>query len=385
MFFHRCFIFCDVDYTIQTLYVLPEYILMAKCLNENNFLMKSFLFSLIRTGCFFLFFSVCISQVYAREPQLPHRANDGSVGDLVWLDRNVNGLQDAGETGFPGMEVVLLDDSGRVVAATFTEANGKYAFTGLETGTSGKGYEILFKLPDNFRFCRKNGSVSDGQNSDANEITGRSGVFLLMPGEINNAVDAGLISTALGTLPLHTLDLTGDLTAGKVKLKWLAENEMNTVRFVVQQSNDGVHFSTISITAVNGTINIPTYYYYTADISGVSASALYYRIRAEDEAGRSAYSNVTVIRLDKPVDIRVWPSPFVNEAHISYFSTASSSLTVGIYDIAGKEKWTGVYQLTRGINQLTVASLPDLSAGIYFLQISDSMNGRTLTRKIIKQ
>lgn len=346
--------------------------------------MNHFLFAFVRTGFFALLFLTGCIQADARTIHSRSVLGDASIGDLVWLDRNANGIQDAGEPGFSGVEVLLLDDGGRQLASTFTDINGKYSFAGLETGTSGKGYELWFRLPDNFQFCRKNGTISDTQNSDASELNGRTGIILLMPGEINTAVDAGIISAALGTLPLHTLDLTADLKGGNVILKWLAENEMNTERFVVQQSTDGIHFTTINIRDVNGAINIPTYYYHTTDVSRAGANILYFRIRAEDASNRAAYSNVALIRLDKPVEARVWPNPFANELHISYFSTAPTSLAVMISDAAGKEKLNGVFEISRGMNQLTLGQLGSLSSGIYYLQLTDKMSGITFTRKIIR-
>jgi serine-aspartate repeat-containing protein C/D/E len=52
----------------------------------------------------------------------------------VWLDKNANGVQDAGETGLAGITVKLLNSTGGVVASTTTDANGNYLFNNLTPG-----------------------------------------------------------------------------------------------------------------------------------------------------------------------------------------------------------------------------------------------------------
>ena len=57
-----------------------------------------------------------------------------SVGDRVWNDANGNGTQDAGETGFNGVTVELLDGA-NVVATTTTAGDGNYSFNNLGAGS----------------------------------------------------------------------------------------------------------------------------------------------------------------------------------------------------------------------------------------------------------
>jgi uncharacterized surface anchored protein len=57
-----------------------------------------------------------------------------SIGDRVWLDKNANGVQDAGEVGIAGVTVKLLDAAGVVVGSASTDANGNYLFSNLNPG-----------------------------------------------------------------------------------------------------------------------------------------------------------------------------------------------------------------------------------------------------------
>jgi hypothetical protein len=59
---------------------------------------------------------------------------EGLIGDTVFLDRNNNGLPDAGE-GMEGVLMALYDSKGVLLATTTTDENGNYYFGGLAAGT----------------------------------------------------------------------------------------------------------------------------------------------------------------------------------------------------------------------------------------------------------
>ncbi|MEM6795859.1 MAG: SdrD B-like domain-containing protein, partial [Acidobacteriota bacterium] len=57
------------------------------------------------------------------------------IGDRVWNDSDGDGLQEAGETGIPGVRVYLLDLAGDLVATADTGADGDYLFIDVPPGT----------------------------------------------------------------------------------------------------------------------------------------------------------------------------------------------------------------------------------------------------------
>lgn len=64
------------------------------------------------------------------------------VGDLLWLDRNADGLPQQGEPGAAGVAVRLKDAAGRVVAGTRTGLDGRYLLDDLPDGV----YRVCFDL-----------------------------------------------------------------------------------------------------------------------------------------------------------------------------------------------------------------------------------------------
>src|SRR5262249_6884130 len=71
----------------------------------------------------------------------------GTISGHVFEDNNGNGAFDAGDTGFAGLTVQVLDQNngGTPVAVTTTDANGFYQFTSLRAGN----YTIQVSTPAN--------------------------------------------------------------------------------------------------------------------------------------------------------------------------------------------------------------------------------------------
>lgn len=62
------------------------------------------------------------------------QCSNGGVGDRIWYDLNCNGKQDAGEPSFPGVDVIIRNESGEVVANTQSGWNGLWGW-GVVPGT----------------------------------------------------------------------------------------------------------------------------------------------------------------------------------------------------------------------------------------------------------
>ncbi len=115
-----------------------------------------------------------------------------SLGDLVWLDSNGDGVKDATETGISGVTVTLFASDGTtVIASTVTDANGKYLFPNIAAGSYIAGFTTT---PGNLEFTKQNtpGDNGNNTNSDADVLTGKTGIFVLTAGENELTADAGL-------------------------------------------------------------------------------------------------------------------------------------------------------------------------------------------------
>ncbi len=113
-----------------------------------------------------------------------------SLGDYVWHDRNLNGMQDFGEEGIQSVTVRLYDANTKVfVKSTVTDINGFYLFTNLIPGD----YYVKFDVPSGWLVTTANQGPdykdSDVDNSNGTNTTAST---QLSQGEVDRTWDLGL-------------------------------------------------------------------------------------------------------------------------------------------------------------------------------------------------
>ena len=112
----------------------------------------------------------------------------GAIGDLVWDDRDRDGIQDVGEPGIAGVKVKLITSTGTV--ETTTGADGKYEFPGL----CADQYRVEYELPTGFVASPTNQTTPD---LDSDE----SGVVVVLGNDENNrTIDFGVNRPCDGTI-----------------------------------------------------------------------------------------------------------------------------------------------------------------------------------------
>ncbi|MCS7466785.1 hypothetical protein NZK35_09035 [Stieleria sp. ICT_E10.1] len=125
-----------------------------------------------------------------------------NLGDYVWYDNNLNGIQDGGELGVEGVTVNLYRDGdgdgipetdgsdGPVIATDVTDINGLYLFENLQPGN----YFVEFvtsTLPAGYVLTAQDQGTNDEIDSDADQSTGLTEVINL--GTVDDLTwDAGI-------------------------------------------------------------------------------------------------------------------------------------------------------------------------------------------------
>jgi len=125
-----------------------------------------------------------------------HTGVVGALGDFVWVDLDLNGLQDEGEPGVAGVEVKLL--SGNIeVASTVTGENGQYVFADLAPAV--QDYRVQFVVPGaTFTTQQVDAGASADLDSDVDPASGITGIVTVPEGGSNLGVDAGLAPSGIG-------------------------------------------------------------------------------------------------------------------------------------------------------------------------------------------
>ncbi len=137
--------------------------------------------------------------------------SSSSIGDFVWRDVNVDGIQSGGsETGMPNVVVRLYGAASNLVASTTTSAAGAYNFTNLPPAT----YFLEFVAPSGFTFTLQDRGGNDTLDSDVAIASGRTSQFYLPLGTSDLHWDAGLSEVINGLTISKVSDATSCLSPG---------------------------------------------------------------------------------------------------------------------------------------------------------------------------
>jgi hypothetical protein len=160
------------------------------------------------------------------------RIIESSIGDFVWEDLDKDGVQDAGEPGVAGFPVSLVGedlDGNPVSLSTTTDADGKYLFLDLASGT----YKVTFDpnaLTTNTTFTTQNAGADDVLDADGDIVTGETAEITLAPDSADPNWDQGLI-----------IDRNVDITMDKTIVSQTKPDAQNrtTVTYEIVVANAG--------------------------------------------------------------------------------------------------------------------------------------------------
>lgn len=188
-------------------------------------------------------------------------------------------------------------------------------------------------------------------------------------------------------LPVKYLSFDAVVSENKVTLKWLTADEINNSHFEVERSFDNNNFGTIGLVldgfAVNGTGKSYQFKDNSTELTG--RSIVYYRLKQIDIDGKATISKVLAVRLQAKTDaiMQVSPNPFIENLDIRFNSTETGIAQIRIINLAGQTMLSKQSIISKGYNNIQVAGLNGLAAGLYVAQLS--MNGAVIDKqRVIK-
>jgi trimeric autotransporter adhesin len=155
------------------------------------------------------------------------------------------------------------------------------------------------------------------------------------------------IHTGFGVLPVTILNFSGYKDGNRNQLRWTTASENNNRGFDMQRSADGVNYSSLGFVnsqALDGNSTIQLNYTFTDN--SVIGSRQYYRLRQVNFDGHNKFSNIVLIKTDKPVTLMIdgfFPNPASTLVNVLIAAPNKDKLTLLVTDIAGR---TILYRLT---------------------------------------
>ena len=297
-----------------------------------------------------------------------------SIGDYVWddnggggdnaLQKQQNGIQDAGEPGVPNITVTLYDAAGNVKGTTFTNANGFYKFDNVDVSGGPTQYKVGFgPLPNKYTWTFKNRGTDPEKNSDVN-ATGITDLFTLNPGQTRLDIDAGMFNPG-GTTPVTITQFNGKYANGVSVLNWLVSQQTNLSSYEIQRSEDASGFTTIGTVKANNAAS------YIFNDKNPVAGTNYYRLKINDVNGGYSLGNTIAINAPiRGISIKsVYPSPFVNQLKVSIASENAEPVSIRIIDNSGRILKVQTLTTQKGLNEVLVNDLGALNSGLYIVEV----------------
>lgn len=309
-----------------------------------------------------------------------------SLGDFVWIDNNINGVQDAGEPGLPNVEVVLYDSLLNVLESKYTDDSGYYHFNKIDVPAGGSKTLIVGfnNIPPNYAYTNLvTDSIVQFVNSKSDTISGRTKPFVLRAGEVRKDIDGGIKNAPGVVLPLIVNQFNGNYSDGIIQLGWSTYSEINIEHFDIERSTDGTNFRQIGkINTASGQLNSNANYTYL-DITAQRGTN-YYRLAMVDNNGNYTYSKTIMVNVDiKGISVMiVYPNPFSKRVQIRVNSDKAEKVAINIINSNGVLMSSQDAQTQVGDNNININKVDALPGGIYYIEVVSST--RSLKTKVMK-
>ena len=210
--------------------------------------------------------------------------------------------------------------------------------------------------------CQQPGALAPGTHSYAG-VAGNATV-------ISNCTDCSV------PLPLTLLSFSAVVKGAEILLEWKTADEYNLLSFIIEKSNDALHFEKIGkVMAHNESY---TYRYTTKPDAPLS----FFRLKIIDQDGSWEYSKIAMVSAYSAENTiwTVYPNPvppYINPA-VCITVPTTQTFKIVFADILGNVMYNRKHLLEKGTNRIAITIIERVS-GIYILSIYDKDNNLIAT------
>ena len=301
------------------------------------------------------------------------------VGNLVWRDDNLNGIQEASEARVEGVKVEAVDIStGKVAATSYTDASGVYMLDYLEK----QQYYFKFTPPTGFGATMPRATM-DNMDSDVDHSFGpnTTRAISMEPSMVNENIDFGI---AFGILPVDWLDVNARRVNNVHLVTWSTSREVNVSHYEVERKFESdKEFATVpGRVDSKGNTNLISNYSLT-DFDVEKSGVYIYRVKQIDLDGQYTYSRLVKVNYNGDTSIDIYPNPAKNETNIQLVLTQDSEVKIELLDATSKlVKVLRKQSVEKAGDMIHNIDLQDILPGVYNVLIT--IDGVTVQRKLIR-
>ncbi|MCB9034144.1 MAG: T9SS type A sorting domain-containing protein [Chitinophagales bacterium] len=205
-----------------------------------------------------------------------------------------------------------------------------------------------------------------------------------IPGLSGGTGATGASPYSVSPLPVELLSFTG-YNDGQINvLNWITASEINTDKFIIERSPNGVGFNQIGEVDAAGNSSAELSYNFNDESPLLGNN--YYRLKIVDNDGTYEYSNIILLNVNhivKDAIANIYPNPTNAFVNIDYQSTTNNNLNINIYDATGKLMLNKQEAVNEGLNKL-ILDLSVLAKGTYILQMNNQDGTLNNQVKLIK-
>lgn len=185
------------------------------------------------------------------------------------------------------------------------------------------------------------------------------------------ATNAGwVIKLAPDLVPVTLVDFNAIPKGQDVLCSWKTMQEQNSSHFIIERSDDAVHFNSVGRVTAAGNSILPNNYRFTDyNVLSTGKEYLYYRLKMADIDGSFKYSNTVKVKLKYLPALNIYPNPVTDQLNFSFVSPITTESTVTVFNEAGAKVFQQPVPVLKGNNTLQIA-VNTLPAGNYILLLS---------------
>jgi hypothetical protein len=193
-------------------------------------------------------------------------------------------------------------------------------------------------------------------------ITGLTGSAITYSFTVDTAVRAsyvGRFSIAFKatSLPISNITASAKQTTSGVVVSWNVVGATTATAYAVEKSTDGASFTTLSTTST------------TTYTDNSATGTVYYRIKATDVDGSTAYSNVVKVMMNYELRITTFPNPMIGKTlNVAFANTAKGKYTITLTNILGQQAHSEVITHNGGTATHSITT-GVLAKGVYQLKV----------------